>query len=320
MRQFRTSKQRSGFTLVEMLVVIGILLILAYMSLSIYNAAADSDRIRSSARQIQSYLEGARDRAILSGRRWAEEGRKGPQPSVGVRFLLDQNAGNGGGTVPQINAMVFVESSPPIRGKLDMVSSTEANQTDQEYYGQTLSDLALRGQLYAGLEILVYNPSIADYSDIDDQKPHRLRVSSVSPFVLSDTPTWYNGTPGGQEFIFELQVGPSIMANQEPISLGPNIVIDASESDLPSAWSSTSVYDIMFSPRGVVTGPAAASGLVHFVLRDVADVENGRALSDPNREGDELIVSLFTRTGHISSHPVHPTDKFRFAETGEVAQ
>ena len=63
--------------------------------------------------------------------------------------------------------------------------------------------------------------------------------------------------------------------------------------------------------------------IFNFILPISSDIEKEVTLGnvdDPNREGEELIVTLFTRTGHISSHPVHPSDIFQFAETGQVAQ
>jgi len=43
------------------------------------------------------------------------------------------------------------------------------------------------------------------------------------------------------------------------------------------------------------------------------------AMSPGYERGDKLILTLFTRTGAVSTHPIHPTDTFKFAETGEVA-
>jgi prepilin-type N-terminal cleavage/methylation domain-containing protein len=57
---------RSGFTLTELLVVIAILLILAGMTLAVFNTVTASDRIRSGARQVQSGLLGARDRSLFA--------------------------------------------------------------------------------------------------------------------------------------------------------------------------------------------------------------------------------------------------------------
>ena len=71
-----------GFTLVELLVVIGILIILTVMTLSLVNVTQNEDRVRAGAAQVQSYLEGARDRAIHAG-----------EPR-GVRFLPDTNNPN----------------------------------------------------------------------------------------------------------------------------------------------------------------------------------------------------------------------------------
>jgi len=58
------SRQRSGFTLVELLVVIGILLLLASLSVAVFNSVRSSDRMRSGARIAQSAFLGAKDRAL----------------------------------------------------------------------------------------------------------------------------------------------------------------------------------------------------------------------------------------------------------------
>lgn len=67
----------SGFTLVELLIATMILIILTTLSVAVYTTTSSADRIRSSARQVQSAFSGARDRAI-----------KMKQP-VGLRLLLD---------------------------------------------------------------------------------------------------------------------------------------------------------------------------------------------------------------------------------------
>ena len=100
-------------------------------------------------------------------------------------------------------------------------------------------------------------------------------------------------------------------------------------------------------------GSAASKGLIHFYLAEQVDADRASRLDiiqlagrpvnvgdDPvipaesfgvptqENTGDRLIVTLFTRTGNISTHPVDPADTppnyvaddpFRYAETGEVA-
>src|ERR1700677_2087704 len=68
---------RASFTLLELLVSLGIILILATLTMRLLNATLNSDRIRNGARELQSFLAGARDRAIYAG-----------QPR-GVRLIQD---------------------------------------------------------------------------------------------------------------------------------------------------------------------------------------------------------------------------------------
>lgn len=85
---------RGGFTLIELLVVMGILLTIATLTAAAINVSYDVDQARAAARQVQSYLEGARDRAIS-----AKEGR-------GVRFILDPQE-------PRlVKSMVYIRETP----------------------------------------------------------------------------------------------------------------------------------------------------------------------------------------------------------------
>ena len=74
--------QRLGFTLIELLVAAGILLILATLTVAAYTTTASADRIRSSARQVQSAFGGARDRCFKAS-------RDEPQARRGLRLLVD---------------------------------------------------------------------------------------------------------------------------------------------------------------------------------------------------------------------------------------
>jgi len=69
--------KRGGFTLVELLVVITIIVILLTMTLLTVNFSNEGDRVKGAAGQVQSFLAGARDRAI-----YAKEPR-------GVRFFVN---------------------------------------------------------------------------------------------------------------------------------------------------------------------------------------------------------------------------------------
>lgn len=90
--------------------------------------------------------------------------------------------------------------------------------------------------------------------------------------------------------------------------------------------------DLMFSPRGTVTGSSAGTGLIHFYIglrtsvqfvtdagRPVVDATasalvpmDGLINGMPEKPvlGDRALVSIFTSTGKVASHPLDPTDQF----------
>ena len=80
----KCSSSVKGFTLIELLIATSILILLTSLTVAVYSTTASADRIRSSARQVQSALSGARDRAIKAG-------RDTPGARRGLRFLVDSN-------------------------------------------------------------------------------------------------------------------------------------------------------------------------------------------------------------------------------------
>ena len=167
----------------------------------------------------------------------------------------------------------------------------------------------------------------------------------------------FQGT-GPNTYILELP--PRILPDAKPILLPEGVVIDLDASQVPSSWRPgtppalppipleeqylkpySSHMDIMFSPRGVVTGPLAAFGLLHLSLAerkdvvfasdqgvmvppltgtltrrpprfgtDVALVPGADQFGPEDQIGQRLLISVFTQTGKVSAHQVHTLDAF----------
>jgi hypothetical protein len=119
-------------------------------------------------------------------------------------------------------------------------------------------------------------------------------------------------------------VGYELLPNVPPMSLPSGVVIDLANSS-PAARG-----DILFSPRGMIAGTAAAVGPIYFMLRDIRDVVEGINPADNTVvvQRDQMIVALFPQTGHVQIYPVDRTDAngdnvsddlFRFAKLGSAA-
>lgn len=338
---------KRGFTLTELMVVMVILIILTVMTVAAVNFSMSAERSRAAARQMQSFLAGARDRAIYE------------QRPVGVRFLLDQNIPN------SISSMLYVEESDyPVKSVMVIKDSDDTVSTSYVLnvisrngttVGLDWKRLRLKGLLRVGDRIQIPDDgfqytiqNLYEWDHDDDQDtPLRERID-ISPEFRDDATT-VNRTENAK-----LLLPPIIRPNQEPMLLPRGIVIDGnsgpgiidptiidSRSKLPRSWTTLSNgrLDIMFSPRGTVTGLAASSGLIHFYLSEAADVERLNTAgiytipsdtpygTSSDVIGDRILVTVFPQTGAITSNLVDPKpspvdsriaiDPFRYAETGD---
>lgn len=322
----------SGFTLIELLVVIGIMIVLTAMTLSMINVTQDEDRVRSGAAQVQSFLEGARDRAIHAG-----------EPR-GVRFIPDTQDPSLVTSLLYIGApSVYGDPETDVERVLNILPPESDPITGEpRYYVDLLPNEKEAWDNFFRRRLIEPGKTILKIG----KKPYtfeRVVVAGDSRYFL----TTQNVSPGGP-FEYLLHLNPVVLPNQEPRLLPRAVVIDLDHSARPDSWGGPTTtnpsapygtLDILFSPDGTVTGVEASAGVVHLVVADQEDVDLGFAPGQQSvtasgetieRAGNERIVSLRTQTGGIGVHNVDPTDgadadtlpddPFRYAALGETAK
>jgi type II secretory pathway pseudopilin PulG len=409
---------------VELLVVVVVLLILIVMTVTAIDFAFTSERVRAGARQIQSALEGARDRAIF-----AKEPR-------GLRFLVEQpdpldssdvrgrivtsmiyigapsNWSEGQIRLERLDAVNNMSGASGSDGQADVID-TDGNGTPdgtmvkivrgndqcgwytlyQRGFLGLFEDRNLNGVLDTGEDVNgngfldLDAPRIKIPADDNGSwytvfvhtqpgDPYQMRADNqvlelITPYRDPGTTPpndvlAYQGV-GPNTYILELP--PRVLPEAQPILLPDTVCIDLDGSVVPASWRPgdgaglavpySSHMDILFSPRGVVTGPAAAFGLMHLYVAERKDVEAltttvgvapsgmrppinsdptslarvpgqivpGENQFTPERPvGHRALVSIFTQTGKVSSHPLDATDgdndgyadnPFRYATQGK---
>lgn len=321
---------RSGFTLVELLVVISILAILAVMTVTSINFALSSDRTRGASRQVQSYLAGARDRAI-----YAKEPR-------GVRFLIDPD------NPTAVTSMVYIAPSPYwIQGvirmeRIDNPPDGTADSPDVKNVrgaGVDWTFLRDRGQLVQGARIRIpgdengtwYNIDLANSILTSSDQILRLTTPYRDPGT-SDSDEVVAFAPGSGPSTYQLELPPLVLSGEEPTLLPSGTGIDLDRSYLPSSWRSTNIspgpdgqpgragvnddgsggtdnldypgeylwpgsddyrqysshLDLMFSPRGYLSGREAGNGKIHFVIDTLENIQFSWKSDTQYSKGDRV--------------------------------
>ena len=284
--------RRSAFTLMELLVVITIIVVLLSMTALTLRFSNESDRVRGAARQIQSFLSGARDRAI-----YAKESR-------GVRFFISPENPRAVTTMAYIapggtwsstgRGNVYLERVD-INGDGDFLdnnlefpigSGSYRNEPDvfivHGLQNPGWWNLKKRGWLVDGLKIRIPAGPTGNWFPINTSLINLNSPPSPDQYLILDIP--YPDADNGnnqvatQPLSYEIEL-PAKLLPQDPSILPESVVIDLDGSKIPTGWqlppvagSQYSGYmDIVFSPRGNIVGGSAGAGVIHLYVCDSED-------------------------------------------------
>ncbi len=332
---------RSGFTMIELLIAVAILIILTTLTVSAFNVN-DADRVGNSVGTFKNALEGARSRAIKSG-----EVR-------GLRLQLDPNDNH------IVTSMVYVGSAGIAEQQGVIVYEPSENRWIFGSNNTTeWEDLIDNGLITRGLRVEIPSGSgrwytvsggQKDYSNMTDMiftagnrevlflseqyYPNRPTIlSTPAPGTLS-----YAAVPTSAVTV-GLELSPTTLDGSDPILLDKGTCIDLDGSRLPGSWRvfedkfgsggvpprdrtfDTSVgdvdedgdgqfdyvggyntMDILFSPDGTLTGTARTSGVMNFHFAYISDV----AMFQANRQipqGDSFPAFTTYSLFMVSANP-----------------
>jgi hypothetical protein len=148
------------------------MLILAVITIRLVNTSLDSDRLKAGSRELQSYLAGARDRAIYAG-----------QPR-GVRFIPDAN------DPYSVHSFVYIGAPTNFSDGQTMGATPGSTGIGPSLATiQTLYSLANRGVLLAGAQLLLSTTGSTS------QNGSYYSIAPFVPALPADPPMWQPGIP-----------------------------------------------------------------------------------------------------------------------------
>ena len=306
-RQF-DNNSRSGFTLIELLIVISIALIILTMTVATFQFARESDRVSSEASKIQSFLAGARDRAIYEDemrgvRMFVEPAPPGSPggPSAFSRTVTSLAYIAPGGTwaapehssgidLMRIDGNIFNEDPkragiPGVNADGDFEDAADRLVKIRGSNNPGWWNLKRRGWLVDGLRMRIPAGPTGNWYTINTGLIDTTVAPTDSQFLILDIPYADGGNSGQgvawEDLTYEIEL-PARILPRDPLLLSEGVVLDLDGSDVPNAWrpappalGGNGLYsgymDIWFSPRGNVIGAAAANGVIHFYICDKED-------------------------------------------------
>ena len=318
----RVVSNRTGFTMIELLIAVAILVILTTLTVSAFNVN-DADRVSNSIGTFKNALEGARSRAINSG-----EVR-------GLRLIADLNENR------MVKSMVYIGSAEPDTG-IGGINYESVNQrwvfrnnvtNDSLAWGQLID----RDLIATGGRIEIPANSGHWYTIVQPIKNYNMTSNEVVILAGHYRPSQPSGTNSytaipATDISYRLELEPTTLDGADPILLDPQTCIDMDGSVVPVGWrpgqvadaygvdsrpmstSPTTSMDILFSPDGTITGNLRSQGSLHFRFAYVSDVLLAETLgarplsqsgsnttpvipSDPEKVHKAL--SLSTQTGSV---------------------
>jgi prepilin-type N-terminal cleavage/methylation domain-containing protein len=286
---------RRAFTLIEMLVVIGILTVIATLSVLIIPRVNQRAKAARGGERLVGWLLEARGRAQRDG-----------EPR-GVRLLF----GSSGGAISTAGAVtdaVFIGRPDPFTGGLLTFTSTNS---------VSITGVDLSGGQAATAPDL-WPVQAGDFLQVQGGPSYLISgvtagVGTPPVSTVTTANLMYSAGPPNPTSNYVIIRGARPLPGEEPLSLPDDVIVDATKSmpiiPVPLVGQvPTLYYDILFTPAGTVTGSLGDSnGKIILWVRD--------ASQDPDQPGEQPLIVIYTRSGAVAavpSNPQNPTNPYQF--------
>ncbi len=329
MRAVRHRPRRAGLTLVELVVVIGIIVILLAIGAAFLPGLQGNQKVQNGVDRVAQWLLIAKGRAkhdgLPTGLRFVVDPNN---PTMFSQFVYVQQPDYLFGDPGASNVVsAFTDPSPPagtpspqvlFTGNPDFIGPDSTNPLVQA--GDYL-ELSGGGTLYAitGVTTSVYSANKQSYVALN------LSSSFTGPTLNTNTASFGTTT-------WRIIRQPRRLAGEDFLTLPQDIVVDLSTmppSQPPQVppqvytWSQnvpqrtvggTTYYEILFSPTGDVIGQTANSGKVLLWVRDTT-VPSPSQGDNPTMQGNPTLVAVQVRGGFLGTYPVLPnTDATQYPQ------
>lgn len=293
----RAPGKRSGFTLVEMLVVLAIILTLSVLTVLFMPRIQERQKVARGADFLQGWLLKAKQLALRN------------LIATGIRFQV----------VPSTS---FVRDSQYVQ-KPDDYAPSGTYSADTLFKGPVNPMDPLQGFAF-GPKVNLFGSSaiatgdetsavqVGDYLQLRGEGlVHRITgfpdPRDPTRCLLQSAPQ----NPPGPGCTFRIIRQPRLLPGEEPLQLPQDVAIDLSKSlNVPTRQSSGPPFrEILFSPSGRVVGQGTGNTPIVLWVRDVTQ--------DANNPGDQTLIVIYPRTGSIAAHPVaQGGDPYQFIRDG----
>lgn len=293
------SRRRPGFTLIEILMVVSIVLLLTTIAVAFLPKIQEKQRATQGAVQLQSWLRTAKQWALRDGApRGIRLGTAGTNLVTQLQYIEQPDD-----WVPAVGGQLALWATAA--GSLPNISLFQTGGP----LGLSLPNTTL--DFTGGYGPAATNGwpvQVGDYLEINQPGPLYL-ITAIDPVNQQLS---LNGpkTSG----IFPLSIlsattnfrvvrQPRPRLGESPLLMPLNVAIDlttnaAYGNSLPSSGN----IDILFGPSGTLVGWTGAADRIHLWVRDTS--EDSVSGSSTMFNGEQNLISVSVRTGMISAHPV----------------
>jgi prepilin-type N-terminal cleavage/methylation domain-containing protein len=317
-----SGRRRRAFTLIEMLVVMGIILLLATIGVAYLPKMSDNQKRTRAVDLVSQWLLTAKERA------------KRDRLPTGVRFIDPNNPSNDPTKPILVSQLQYVQQPDPITGgQLVYYASASA---PAGYFGPIANNIYVIGGIClsatpfggTGAATIVTFGNVDFTSGTLDQRlvqrgDYLELGGSVHLIVAVSPPTTTTGTQvyvwgsvslGSPTTNYRIFRQPRPLVGEDILQLPPDMVIDIGKDPISGNLLSRNVpqrsvvdqngnlipvNEILFSPSGEVIGTGTSGGKVLLWVRD-------STVANPYDPAATAIVSIQTRTGLIAAQPVAP--------------